>query len=62
MRTELANRMIARDTNALASSIVILGSAEQRVCRWLANARDQTGRDDLKLTQEFLGRMLGLTP
>ena len=31
-----------------------------RLCRWLANARDQSGIDDLQLTQDFLGRMLGV--
>jgi CRP-like cAMP-binding protein len=34
--------------------------ASQRLCRWLANARDQAGVDDLDLTQEFLGRMMGV--
>lgn len=32
----------------------------QRLCRWLANARDQSGVDDLELTQDFLSRMLGV--
>jgi CRP-like cAMP-binding protein len=32
----------------------------QRLCRWLANARDQSGVDDLQLTQDFLARMLGV--
>ncbi|WP_213290459.1 Crp/Fnr family transcriptional regulator [Bradyrhizobium sp. sGM-13] len=31
-----------------------------RLCRWLANARDQSGVDDLQLTQDFLARMLGV--
>lgn len=37
-----------------------LHNAEQRLCRWLADACDRTGSDELPLTQEFLGRMLGL--
>ena len=37
-----------------------LHNAEQRLCRWLADARDRTGSNELPLTQEFLGRMLGL--
>jgi CRP-like cAMP-binding protein len=31
-----------------------------RLCRWLANAQDQAGVDELELTQEFLARMLGV--
>jgi CRP-like cAMP-binding protein len=34
--------------------------ASQRLCRWLSNAQDQAGVDDLDLTQEFLGRMVGV--
>ena len=30
------------------------------MCRWLLRMRDLTGSDDLKLTQEFLGQMLGV--
>lgn len=37
-----------------------LHSAENRLCRLLADAQDRTGRKDLPLTQEFLSRMLGL--
>ena len=33
---------------------------DQRLCRWLANAHDQCGVDDLELTQDFLSRMLGV--
>ena len=35
-------------------------SVEARMCRWLLRMRDLTGSDDLKLTQEFLGQMLGV--
>ncbi|XIA62000.1 Crp/Fnr family transcriptional regulator [Bradyrhizobium sp. TZ2] len=32
----------------------------QRLSRWLANARDHSGVDDLELTQDLLARMLGV--
>jgi len=35
-------------------------SAEQRFCRWLLTAADHAGRDELELTQEFMGHMLGV--
>jgi CRP-like cAMP-binding protein len=33
---------------------------EARLCRWLLRTRDLLQSDDLKLTQEFLGQMLGV--
>lgn len=33
---------------------------EARMCRWLLRLRDLTGSDDLLITQEFLGQMLGV--
>jgi Crp-like helix-turn-helix protein len=35
-------------------------TVEARMCRWLLRMRDLTGSHDLKLTQEFLGQMLGV--
>ncbi|MCK1518342.1 Crp/Fnr family transcriptional regulator [Bradyrhizobium sp. 190] len=35
-------------------------TASERLCRWLANAQDQSGMDDLEITQEFLARMVGV--
>jgi CRP-like cAMP-binding protein len=33
---------------------------EARMCRWLLRMRDLAGSDDLQLTQEFLGQMMGV--
>jgi hypothetical protein len=37
-----------------------LHPAKQRCCRWLLVTRDRMGRDDIKLTHEFLAIMLGV--
>ena len=37
-----------------------LHSIEARIARWLLQTRDRTERDELPLTQEFLGQMLGV--
>lgn len=37
-----------------------LHSVEQRCIRWLLQSHDRVGRDTFKLTQEFLGLMLGV--
>jgi CRP-like cAMP-binding protein len=36
-----------------------LHSIEERLSRWLLTCRDRTGSDELRLTHEFLGQMLG---
>jgi hypothetical protein len=35
-------------------------TVESRMCRWLLRIRDLTQSDSMKLTQEFLGQMLGV--
>jgi CRP-like cAMP-binding protein len=35
-------------------------TVEARLCRWLLRMRDLVGDNDLNLTQEFLGQMLGV--
>jgi CRP-like cAMP-binding protein len=35
-------------------------TVEARMCRWLLRMRDLTGKDDIKITQEFLSQMLGV--
>ena len=35
-------------------------SVEARMCRWLLRIRDLTQSDEINLTQEFLGQMLGV--
>jgi Crp-like helix-turn-helix domain len=35
-------------------------TVESRMCRWLLRIRDLTQSNDMKLTQEFLARMLGV--
>ncbi len=37
-----------------------LHAAKQRYCRWLLMMRDRTPSDDVLLTQEFMGEMLGV--
>ncbi|MBC7933365.1 MAG: Crp/Fnr family transcriptional regulator [Rubrivivax sp.] len=37
-----------------------LHRVEERLCRWLLICRDCVGRDELQLTQEFMGVMLGV--
>jgi CRP-like cAMP-binding protein len=37
-----------------------LHSVESRLCRWLLQAQDVMGSDEIELTQEFLSHMLGV--
>jgi CRP-like cAMP-binding protein len=37
-----------------------LHGIQQRCCRWLLMARDRSNSDDIRLTHEFLGLMLGV--
>jgi hypothetical protein len=35
-------------------------TVEARMCKWLLRIRDLTGSNEMELTQEFLGQMLGV--
>jgi CRP-like cAMP-binding protein len=35
-------------------------TVEEQMCRWLLETADRAGRADFKITQEFLGDMLGV--
>ena len=37
-----------------------LHSVDERLCRWLLMTQDRVGGDQIQLTQEFLGLMLGV--
>lgn len=37
-----------------------LHTADQRLCRWLLMTHDRAQHDEFRMTQEFLGRMLGV--
>jgi CRP-like cAMP-binding protein len=48
--------MLAEARQSIACNA--LHDVEHRLCRWLAEAQDRTGSDQLALTHEFLARML----
>jgi CRP-like cAMP-binding protein len=58
--------LIVRYAQAVTSQVMqtaacnALHQVQQRACRWLLIIRDRTGRNDLKLTHEFLAIMLGV--
>ena len=47
-------------TSAQTTACNRLHNTEQRLARWLLRASDATGSEDLPLTQEYLGVMLGV--
>jgi CRP-like cAMP-binding protein len=52
-----AQRLAMQSTQIAACNR--LHEVEERLARWLLMSRDRIGSDDLPLTQEFLGQMLG---
>jgi CRP-like cAMP-binding protein len=58
--------LILRYTEVLLAEAQQIGAcnamhgAEARLCRWLLQCADRTGRDELPLIQEFLAQMLGV--
>jgi CRP-like cAMP-binding protein len=59
------SQALGRYTDALISMLAQSGaciglhSVEQRLARWLLTIRDRVGHDEITITQEFLGQMLG---
>ena len=59
------HRLVLRNIQYDAMILAQLGACnrlhevEERLARWLLMVQDRTGESDLKLTQEFLGEMLG---
>ena len=64
-RNATLHRLILRDVQFEAMCLAQLGACnrlhevEERLARWLLMVQDRTGEPDMKLTQEFLGEMLG---
>ncbi len=65
-RNKALRDVLLRYTQALIAQISqttgcnSLHVLDQRLARWLLEAQDRIDSDDLKLTQEFLGHMLGV--
>ena len=58
---EAVHRYVQHDSLVLAQlgACNRLHEVEARLARWLLMVSDRTGENDIKLTQEFLGEMLG---
>jgi CRP-like cAMP-binding protein len=61
------HRALNHYTHALMSMIAravacnTLHTVQQRACRWLLTTHDRVGAEEFILTQEFLGKMLGVS-
>ena len=59
------HRLVLRSVQVEAMTLAQLGACnrlhevDERLARWLLMVQDRTGEADVKLTQEFLGEMLG---
>lgn len=59
---DLLNRFTQATMVQIAQNVVCNSShpLAQRAARWLLTTRDRIGRDEFRLTQQFLGQMLGV--
>ena len=65
MRNQAFHRLVLRSVQVEAMTLAQPGACnrlhevEERLARWLLMVQDRTGESDIRLTQEFLGEMLG---
>lgn len=65
IQNPVLHRLVLRYVQFEAVTLTQLGACnrlhelEERLARWLLMVQDRTGEADIKLTQEFLGEMLG---
>lgn len=65
LQNAVLHRLVLRNVQYEAVILAQLGACnrlhevEERLARWLLMVQDRTGESEMKLTQEFLGEMLG---
>lgn len=65
-KSELVRRLVLLSSELTlaqaqqTAACTALHSAEQRLCRWIVQARDRIDSDEIELTHEFLARMLAV--